>query len=85
MIRAVYAGIVAVLTSVSAQAEDIKLAVTTSFENSGLADVLLPAIKEDLDLNVLLPNANANANTTKPRQQRQLQTDFSITRCQGGA
>lgn len=37
-----------------AQADEMKLAVTTSFENSGLADVLLPAIKEDLDLDVQL-------------------------------
>ncbi len=35
-------------------AKDIKLAVTTSFHNSGLSDVLLPAIKEDLDLTVKL-------------------------------
>ncbi len=35
-------------------AEDIKLAVTTSFENSGLADVLLPAITADTGLNVQL-------------------------------
>nr|WP_195818916.1 MULTISPECIES: substrate-binding domain-containing protein [unclassified Roseobacter] len=50
--------IAALLTTVflgtAALAEDIKLAVTTSFENSGLADVLLPAIKEDLDLDVQL-------------------------------
>jgi len=37
-----------------ALADDIKLAVTTSFHNSGLSDVLLPAIKEDLDLDVKL-------------------------------
>ena len=37
-----------------ASAETIRLAVTTSFENSGLADVLLPAIKEDIDLEVQL-------------------------------
>lgn len=35
-------------------AESIRLAVTTSFENSGLADVLLPAIKMDLGLTVEL-------------------------------
>ena len=35
-------------------ADAIRLAVTTSFENSGLSDVLLPAIKEDLDLEVQL-------------------------------
>lgn len=35
-------------------AEVMRMAVTTSFENSGLAEVLLPAIKEDLDLDVHL-------------------------------
>jgi tungstate transport system substrate-binding protein len=35
-------------------AEEIKLAVTTSFENSGLSEVLLPAIKEDTGLDVQL-------------------------------
>jgi len=38
----------------SAQAATIKVAVTTSFYNSGLADILLPAIKADLDLDVQL-------------------------------
>ncbi len=42
------------LTSTSAFAETMKLAVTTSFENSGLADVLLPQIKTDLDIDVQL-------------------------------
>ena len=35
-------------------ADVMRLAVTTSFENSGLADVLLPAIKDDLGLDVQL-------------------------------
>ncbi|MCJ7874492.1 substrate-binding domain-containing protein [Phaeobacter sp. J2-8] len=35
-------------------AEDMKMAVTTSFHNSGLAEVLLPEIKADLDLDVHL-------------------------------
>lgn len=35
-------------------AEEIKLAVTTSFENSGLSTVLLPAIKQDIGLDVQL-------------------------------
>lgn len=35
-------------------AEDMKLAVTTSFHNSGLSDVLLPEIKKDLGLDVSL-------------------------------
>ncbi|MDC0739483.1 substrate-binding domain-containing protein [Cognatishimia sp. SS12] len=37
-----------------AAADEMKLAVTTSFHNSGLADVLLPAVKADLDLTVHL-------------------------------
>ncbi|MFK7870574.1 MAG: substrate-binding domain-containing protein [Roseobacter sp.] len=37
-----------------ALAEEVKLAVTTSFENSGLADVLLPEIKAETGLDVLM-------------------------------
>ncbi len=37
-----------------AQAETMRMAVTTSFHNSGLSDVLLPAIEEDLGLEVQL-------------------------------
>jgi len=33
-------------------AEILKMAVTTSFENSGLADVLLPEIQADLGIEV---------------------------------
>jgi len=40
---------------VSATAADVlRMAVTTSFHNSGLADVLLPEIRKDLDLEVQL-------------------------------
>lgn len=46
--------VTALFLSTAAMAEEIKMAVTTSFENSGLADVLLPAIREDLDLDVQL-------------------------------
>lgn len=35
-------------------ADQLRLAVTTSFHNSGLADVLLPEIRKDLDLEVQL-------------------------------
>jgi tungstate transport system substrate-binding protein len=35
-------------------ADEMRMAVTTSFDNSGLANVLLPAIKADLDLDVQL-------------------------------
>ena len=37
-----------------AAAETIRIAVTTSFDNSGLADVLRPAIKQDLDIDLQL-------------------------------
>lgn len=37
-----------------AMADTIRMAVTTSFHNSGLSDVLLPAIQDDLDLEVQL-------------------------------
>ncbi|KMW59612.1 ABC-type tungstate transport system, periplasmic binding protein [Candidatus Rhodobacter oscarellae] len=41
--------------STAAQAgETLRMAVTTSFHNSGLAEVLLPRIKADLDLDVQL-------------------------------
>lgn len=43
----------AVFASVS-QADEMRLAVTTSFHNSGLSEVLLPHIKTDLDLDVHL-------------------------------
>lgn len=44
-----------VMIAGSAQAADtMRLAVTTSFHNSGLSDVLLPEIKADLDLDVQL-------------------------------
>lgn len=42
------------LWGLAASSETLKLAVTTSFNNSGLSDVLLPLIKEDLDLDVQL-------------------------------
>ncbi|MEP2533026.1 substrate-binding domain-containing protein [Shimia sp.] len=42
------------LTGLAAQADDMKVAVTTSFHNSGLAEVLLPEIQKDLGLEVQL-------------------------------
>ena len=42
------------LTAVTAQAETLRLAVTTSFHNSGLAEVLLPRIAEDIGIDVQL-------------------------------
>ena len=44
----------ALLAVAGARAETLRLAVTTSFHNSGLSDVLLPEIKADLDLEVHL-------------------------------
>ncbi|WP_438990332.1 substrate-binding domain-containing protein [Lentibacter sp.] len=45
----------ALLASASALAADtLKMAVTTSFHNSGLSDVLLPALKDDIGLEVRL-------------------------------
>lgn len=38
----------------AARADEMRLAVTTSFDNSGLAAVLLPRIKADLDLDIQL-------------------------------
>ena len=46
--------ILALIWGTAAQAETIRMAVTTSFHNSGLSDVLLPAIKEDTGLELQL-------------------------------
>lgn len=46
--------LVFMMTTAAAQADTMRMAVTTSFHNSGLADILLPAIKDDLDLEVQL-------------------------------
>jgi tungstate transport system substrate-binding protein len=40
--------------STATRAEEIKMAVTTSFYNSGLSDILLPRIKADIGLEVQL-------------------------------
>ncbi|RYH03476.1 sulfate ABC transporter substrate-binding protein [Salipiger sp. IMCC34102] len=42
------------LAALPVQAQEMRMAVTTSFENSGLADVLLPAIAEDTGIEVQL-------------------------------
>jgi len=52
MIRAILLALS--LISTAASAETLKLAVTTSFHNSGLSDVLLPAIFEDTGIEVQL-------------------------------
>ncbi|MEP2639420.1 substrate-binding domain-containing protein [Roseobacter sp.] len=54
MIARMCATLVAIALASAAVADEIRLAVTTSFENSGLADVLVPQIKADLDLDVQL-------------------------------
>lgn len=53
MIRAVLIGIW-MLLGTTIQAETLRVAVTTSFENSGLAGVLLPQIKTDTGITVQL-------------------------------
>ncbi|MEP1768792.1 MAG: substrate-binding domain-containing protein [Sulfitobacter sp.] len=52
MIRIV--ALLACLFGISAQAETMKLAVTTSFHNSGLSEVLLPVILQETGLEVQL-------------------------------
>lgn len=55
MIKLVSGAVLAVALATAAQAADVmKMAVTTSFHNSGLADVLLPEIRTALDLEVQL-------------------------------
>jgi tungstate transport system substrate-binding protein len=54
MFRNLIAAVALGLAATLAQAEPMKLAVTTSFENSGLADVLLPKIAEDTGIEVQL-------------------------------
>ncbi len=44
----------AAMTATSVWADTMRMAVTTSFENSGLAEVLLPQIEADLGLSVQL-------------------------------
>lgn len=46
--------LMATLLATAAHAESLKMAVTTSFYNSGLSEVLLPEIKADLGLDVEL-------------------------------
>ena len=43
-----------VLWAQAGAADVMRMAVTTSFDNSGLSEVLLPAIKEDLDIDLQL-------------------------------
>ncbi|KIC12600.1 sulfate ABC transporter substrate-binding protein [Leisingera sp. ANG-M1] len=54
MKRLVLGAAASLVLASAALAEEMRLAVTTSFHNSGLAEVLLPEIKKDLDLDVQL-------------------------------
>ncbi|NQW15256.1 MAG: substrate-binding domain-containing protein [Rhodobacter sp.] len=54
MIRVLVGLFALIYMSAAASAEDLKLAVTTSFENSGLAGILLPEIKADTGIDVQL-------------------------------
>ena len=55
MIRRLLVALCALGLGSAVQAADVmKMAVTTSFHNSGLADVLIPQIRNDLDLEVQL-------------------------------
>lgn len=54
MIQKLMLGMAALMIGTAALADDMKMAVTTSFHNSGLAEILLPEIKVDLDLEVQL-------------------------------
>jgi tungstate transport system substrate-binding protein len=54
MKNVLFGAFASLLMSGAALAEEMKLAVTTSFHNSGLAEILLPEIKADLDLDVQL-------------------------------
>lgn len=46
--------VAALLLPVAVHAETLRISVTTSFDNSGLADILRPAIKQDLDIDLQL-------------------------------
>lgn len=52
MIRTLLAAVLLLAAPASAAAETMRMAVTTSFENSGLADILLPAIARDTGVEI---------------------------------
>ncbi|MCK8464708.1 substrate-binding domain-containing protein [Aliiroseovarius sp. S1339] len=54
MKRIIISAIASLAMTGAALSDDMKLAVTTSFHNSGLADILLPQIKEDTGIEVQL-------------------------------
>lgn len=53
-IRDFWTGLALVLVPLLAHSEEMKLAVTTSFHNSGLAEILLPEIEADTGIDVQL-------------------------------
>ncbi|MFD0858227.1 substrate-binding domain-containing protein [Roseovarius aquimarinus] len=53
-IRTLAAALMMSAAAATAQAEEMKLAVTTSFHNSGLAEILLPEIMKDTGIDVQL-------------------------------
>ena len=53
-LKSLLLSVVASLAALSAQADTMKMAVTTSFANSGLADVILPEIEIDTGIEVQL-------------------------------
>ncbi|NSY39941.1 substrate-binding domain-containing protein [Leisingera sp. ANG59] len=54
MKRLIIGAIASMAFATAALADEMKMAVTTSFHNSGLAEILLPEIKKDLGLDVHL-------------------------------
>jgi len=54
ILRLICAMSLALWTAGQGGADEMRMAVTTSFHNSGLSDILLPQIKADLDLDVQL-------------------------------
>ncbi|KIC31640.1 substrate-binding domain-containing protein [Leisingera sp. ANG-S5] len=54
MKRVILGAVASLVWAAAALAEEVKMAVTTSFHNSGLAEILLPEIKKDLGLDVQL-------------------------------
>ena len=54
MMKAVFAGILALMIARPVGAEELRIAVTTSFHNSGLAEVLVPRAEAELGLDIQL-------------------------------
>lgn len=54
MVKHILVAVAATFIATISAAEDLKMAVTTSFHNSGLAEVLLPEIRKDTGIDVHL-------------------------------